>query len=249
MTTNKTTTVATTNTEPVPAYLADRQGAARGSEQAGVDDIVMPRILLIQQLSPQLDPSDEKYVEGCVAGDIVNSLTGMNYGTTLKFVPVYFRKEYIIWKDRTKGGGFCGSFSSRQAAAQALSTLEPPLTDYNVEDTATQFVMIMNDDGSVDQAVLSMSRTKLMCSRKLQALIRLAECDSFAKSYKLVSVAAKSDMGKYFNISVKSAGFVQEEVYYAAETVYESIRGNDDRYKVHDVTEEVVDGGDKAQSF
>jgi len=244
MTTKKTTTVATTNEAELPAYLKGKDGPARGSEQAGVDDIIMPRILLLQQLSPQLDESDEKYMAGAKAGDIINSLTSVNYGRELTIVPVYFRKEYIVWKDRKKGGGFCGSFPSRAAATQSLQGLEPPATDYAVEDTATQFVLVVNADGTLDQAVLSMSRTKLACSRKLQALIRLAECDSFAKQYTLLSVPAQSDMGKYSNLSVKAGGFVPEEIYYAGETVYESIRDNEERYKVHDVVD-----GDGDQSF
>jgi len=229
-----------TTKEALPAYLKDNSGPARGSEQAGVDDIVLPRLLLLQQLSPQIDSDSENYIEEAKAGDVVNSLTGEVYGREVLIVPVYFRKEYIVWKDRQKGGGFCGAFKTPGEAKQAVLELDPPLSDYNIEDTATQFVLIVKKDGSLEQAVLSMSRTKLACSRKLQSFIRMTEADSFASQYALQSVSAQSDKGKYFTLSVKPKGFVPEEVYYAGESVYKAITEQDANYVAHDV----VDGGD-----
>ncbi len=231
------TAVKQATKQELPAYLKGREGPARGSEQAGMEDIILPRILLLQQLSPQLDESAPEYIEGAKAGDIVNSLTGENYGKEVTIVPVYFRKEVVIWKKREKGGGFCGSYKTRDEANRALMTLEPPVADYDVEDQATQFVLVIKEDGGVDQAVISFSRTKMKTSRKLQSLIRLAGVDSFAGQYKLSSVQEQSDMGKYYNFAVSSLGFVPEEIYRAAESVYESIVENEDRYKAHEVVE------------
>jgi len=221
--------------EELPSFLAARADKpARGSEQAGIDDIVLPRLLLLQQLSPQLDEAAEEYIEGAKAGDIINNVTGTNYGKALTIIPVYFRKEHLVWKERKKGGGFFGAYASPQEANAAVAQLEPPHEDYDVVDTATQFVLVCNEDGSLDQAILSMSKTKLSCSRKLQSLIRMTEQDSFAHKYTLSSVAAQSDLGKYFNFSVKPAGLVAEEEYYAAEACYNAVSSNDSKYKVAD---------------
>jgi len=216
----------------LPAFL-NKDAPIRGSENVGADDIVIPRILLLQQLSPQLDKSDAQYIEGASAGDIVNSLTNVCYGDSITIVPIYFRKEYVVWKDRTKGGGYCGSFKTLNEAKQAIAELDPPMSDYNADDTATQFVFIVNADGSLDQAMLTMSKTKLSFSRKLQSLIRMTELDSFATQYKVSSVQATSDLGKYYNFAAVPAGFVAEEVYHAGEACYEAIVANEDRYVPH----------------
>jgi len=221
----------------LPAHLQGKEGAARGSENVGSDDIVLPRISLLQALSPQLDEQDAAFVEGAKAGDILNSLTGENYGRELTIIPVYFRKEYVIWKDRKKGGGMFGVYQSKQDAAQALATtLEPPLEDYDIMDTAQQFVLVVNADGSLTEALMSMSRTKMAVSRKLQSLIRLSGLDSFANQYKLSVVSAQSDSGKYFNFAVTPAGYAAEEHYHAAESCYESITANESRYVAHKET-------------
>jgi len=222
-----------TGLKQVPSFITS-EIPARGSEQAGMDDIIVPRLVLLQQLSPHLDEAEEAYIEGAKAGDIVNSVTGVNYGKSLTIIPVYFKKEVLVWKDRQKGGGFFGSYATKHEANMVIDTLEPPASDYTAEDTASQFVLIVNDDGTLDQAVLSMSKTKLSCSRKLQSLIRMTEIDSFAHKYTLSSVAAQSDLGKYFNFSVKPAGFVSEEEYHAGEACYNAVAENISKYKTHD---------------
>lgn len=225
--------------DQLPAHLRDVSNQpARGSEQAGTDDITIPRIALVQALSPQIDDTDPAYIEGVKAGDIINSLTGENYGKELTIIPIYFNKEYVIWKDRKKGGGMFGVHQTKAEAVNALQYLDPPVEDYNVEDTVQQFVFIVNADGSITEAMLSMSRTKMSVSRKLQSLIRLTKMDSFACMYRLSVVAAQSDLGKYYNFAVTPAGYASEEHFYAAETCYNSITSNEKKYVAHKEEEE-----------
>jgi len=213
--------------DALPAHLkAAAEGPARGSENAGTDDIIIPRLTLLQALSPQIDDTDAKFIEGAKAGDIINSLTGENYGKEATIIPIYFKKEFVIWKDRKKGGGMFGAFSSKQEALAMLPNLEPPMEDYDILDTVNQFIFIVNEDGSLTQALLSMSRTKLGVSRKLQSLIRLTGMDSFACKYRLNVVSAVSDSGKYFNFTVTPNGYADEEHFHAAEECYTQITGD-----------------------
>jgi len=223
----------TTKKESLPSFI-QKDAPARGSENVGTDDIVIPRLLLLQQLSPQLDKTDALYIEGASAGDICNSLTGVNYGSDVTIVPIYFRKEYVVWKDRKKGGGFCGTYATRADAERAIAELEPPTADYAAEDTATQFVLVVNADGSLDQAMLTLSKTKLSFSRKLQSLIRLTEQDSFATKYSLATVAVSNDLGKFHNFTATSQGYVNEETYYAGEACYKAIVESDVKMVPHD---------------
>ena len=63
--------------DQLPAHLA--QDAGLGNENVGTDDLAIPRLDLIQQLSPQIDKSSPKYIEGAETGHIFNTLTGEVY--------------------------------------------------------------------------------------------------------------------------------------------------------------------------
>jgi hypothetical protein len=201
-----------------PAYLPN---STRGSENVGVDDLTIPRIDLIQALSPQRKKNDPAYIEGAEEGMLFNSVTSELYGDHVTFVPVYFRKEWVVWRDRNKGGGFRGAFGS-EADAQA-ECLKVGAADHEVMDTAQHFGLIIKDDGSVDEAVISMSRSKMKVSRKLNTMIRMAGGDSFARAYRVESAEDKGEKGEYFNLRITPIGYVSEEVFLRAEALYDAI--------------------------
>ena len=85
----------------MPAFLQEKQGQpARGAEDVGTDDLVIPRLEVCQSLSACRDEDDALYIEGIKDGDLYNNLTRENYGRDVMVIPVVFEKEYLIWKDR-----------------------------------------------------------------------------------------------------------------------------------------------------
>ena len=169
-------------------------------------------------------------IEGAEEGMMFNSATETLYPNEIYVVPVVFRKEYIIWKDRKKGGGFNGAFKTEAEAEAERATLESP-DDYESMETAQHFVLVVStdEDGEVlyDEAVISMSRTRLKVSRQLNTLVRMAGGDRFSKVYRLNVVQANSAAGDYFNFSVHAMGYCPDEVYKAAEKMYESVMAGD----------------------
>lgn len=202
-----------------PAFLPE--GSARGSEKVSVDDLTIPRIDLIQALSPQRKKNDPAYIDGAEEGMLFNSVTGELYGSHIVFVPVYFRKEWVVWRDRNKGGGFRGAFGSPEEAEAERN--KAGAADHDVMDTAQHFGLIIKEDGSVDEAVISMSRSKMKVSRKLNTMIRMAGGDSFARAYRVESAEDKSEKGEYFNLRITPLGYVSEPVFRRAEVLYEAI--------------------------
>lgn len=216
------TAVAHVGGEQLPAYLRDKNpGIARGSENVGQDDIVIPRLELAQSISPCIDESDGAYIPGIKAGDLFNNVTRQNYGSTVEVIPVYFKKEHIIWKDRKKGGGFVATFDTAEAAEAARAAL-PDADDHKVNDTANHFCLLRNPaTGKLEQIVVSLAVSKLKMSRTWNSLIRLAEGDSFARVYAINSFTDtnKSDE-KFKNLQVKLHGFPEEREYLNAEQLY-----------------------------
>ncbi|REK56661.1 MAG: hypothetical protein DWQ49_09835 [Bacteroidetes bacterium] len=205
-----------------PSFMGD---TARGQENVGTDDITIPRLDVIQSLSPQRKKNDPAYIEGAEEGLLFNTVSGELYGKSVIFVPVFFRKEFVVWKDRKSGGGFNGAFSTKaEAEAHATSLGE----DFEVQDTAQQFGLIWRPESTPDNPVLeeiviSMAKSKMKVSRQLNTMCKMAGGDRFERAYEISSAHVEGTKGEYESLVVKPLGFVNEPVYRAAEKLYEAI--------------------------
>ena len=78
-----------------------------GTEGMTRDDISMPRIGLAQKMSPEIDKTSSKYIEGLSFMDLYHSQTHENFGTG----PLYFailkreRPRWVEFKPIEQGGG------------------------------------------------------------------------------------------------------------------------------------------------
>lgn len=69
-----------------------------GLENVTADDLLVPRIAIIQATSDQIKPKKAVYVKGAVVGDICNLGTGEIYEAPLSFLPVHYAKQWLEWK-------------------------------------------------------------------------------------------------------------------------------------------------------
>ena len=216
--------VATAKSDQLPAFLADKMTDTRGSEEIGTNDLTIPRIELVQSLSACRKKNDPAYIPGIEEGMLYNNVTRENYGETVDVVPVYFRKEYLVWRDQDLGGGFGGSHQSMAEAEQARQTQEKP-EEWEIVDTSQQFVLVVKEDGSAEEAVLSMAKSKAKVSRNWNSLIRINGGPRFSRVYRISGVGDQNPAGQdYFNLSVSNVGFVTEEIFSQAEHIYELIK-------------------------
>lgn len=207
-----------------PAYLDP--DSRRGSEDVGIDDITLPRIEVLQALSPQIKKSDPKYIEGAEQGIIFNTVSGELYGDAIVFIPIVFRKEWIVWQTRDAGGGFVSSHSSEEEAMAAYDSLDKP-EDHEVNLHAVNFVYILRDNGALEEAVFSWSRSKLKVSRKLNALVQMNPGDRFSKAYRLKAIEEKGKKGEYYSYDIKPLGYVAEADYRRAEKLFTAIKAGE----------------------
>ena len=210
-------------TNEIPDFM--KQGN-RGAENVGTDDMIIPRIELIQALSPVRKKSDPAYIEGAEEGMLYNNVTRTLYGTEVTVVPVYYTKQFLVWKDRKAGGGgsngFRGAFASKELADRAIADLAEEALE--VSDTAQHFVLVRNGD-DWQEAVISMAKSKVKVSKRWNSLMRLSNTDSFSRAYKLSATTETNARNEsYFNFNVAALGFVNKELYERAEKLYETIR-------------------------
>lgn len=215
--------VATKGVEQLPLFLQGQEGGVLGRENVESGDLVIPRLEIVQALSPCRKKSDPSYIEGAEEGMMFNNVTRELYGHEVILIPVYFRKEYVIWKDRKKGGGFRGAFNSQPEAEAARDSMDD-YADLEVLDTAHQFCLLVKPDGRVEEIVVSMSKSKMKVSRKWNSLIRMTNLDSFARSYKMATFEDTNNNNEnYWNFTVSPGTFVTEEQYRSAYELYQVV--------------------------
>lgn len=247
MATTKKTDVAVQHSQElafsneVPDYI--KQGQARGSEEVKASDMVLPRLEIVQALSPIKETNED-----AKEGYLFNSVTQEVIGDVAYFVPVYFRMEYLVWKDNDQGGGFFGSFNTAAEAearkAEAVSGGENP--EYlEIVDTPVQYGLRVTPSGEIEQIVISMAKTKAKVSRKWNAMIQITGGDRFSRVYKITTFRDENKKGqKFFNYVVQPAGFTPKAAYEQAEQLYTVLKTQDFRV-AHD---SVIDDGEGPKS-
>jgi hypothetical protein len=218
----------------VPDYI--KQGAARGSEEVTSKDMVLPRLEIVQAQSPIKEENED-----AKEGYLFNSVTQEVYGDLVYFVPVYFRVEYLIWKDQDTGGGFFGSFTSEDEARARFKEVindDPTLAGktkdgkdiLEIVDTPVHYGYRITPEGVCEQIVISMAKSKSKISRKWNAAIQIAGGDRFARVYKITTFTDENKLGKKFkNFVIQPAGYAPKPVYLQAEQLYEVIKTQDVR--------------------
>ena len=233
--------VAEKKTAPLPANMFE-EDAAKGLGAIGQEDLALPFLKILGQLSPEVNKRDGKYVEGAEPGMIYNSVTGDLYDGVqgIDVIPCFYKLEYIEWKDRGEGPG--APVAIYDSSSDIMSKTKPdanykdrlPNGNY-IEKTASHFVIIMGDNPST--ALISMKSTQLKISRKWNSMMSgiklkgkngLFTPASFSHIYKLKTTQMSNDKGTWFGWEVSKVGPVTDQSLYGqAKSFSENIsKGN-----------------------
>ncbi len=79
--------------------------AGEGFENVSQRNLLIPRITILQDLSPQVKPKKAEYIEGAKIGDICDVGTMDLFEEPLEFLPVYFTTQWLEWAPRDSGKG------------------------------------------------------------------------------------------------------------------------------------------------
>jgi hypothetical protein len=222
---------------PLPANMFE-EDAAKGLGSIGQDDLALPFLKILGQLSPEVNKRDGKYVEGAEPGMIFNSVSGELYDGVkgIDVIPAFYKLEYIEWKDRGEGPGapvaIYDSSSDIMSKTKADANYKDRLPNGNyIEKTASHFVIINGDSPST--ALISMKSTQLKISRKWNSMMSgiklkgkngLYTPASFSHIYKLKTTQMSNDKGTWFGWEVSKVGPITDaSLYQQAKSFSESI--------------------------
>ena len=214
------------------------EDAAKGLGKIGQEDLALPFLKILGQLSPEVNKRDGKYVEGAEPGMIFNSVTGDLYDGVkgIDVIPCFYKLEYIEWKDRGEGPGapvaIYDSSSDIMSKTKADASYKDRLPNGNyIEKTASHFVIITGDSPST--ALISMKSTQLKISRKWNSMMSgiklkgkngLYTPASFSHIYKLKTTQMSNDKGTWFGWEVSKVGPITDaSIYQQAKSFSESI--------------------------
>ena len=215
------------------------QDAGAGQEKMSQEDMMIPRLSILQQMSDQVNKANGGYVPGAEPGMILDNVANkaINGEKGIEVVPISYRRAHIEWKkDR---GGLVAVHGSDEKVLEKCSRGDKGeyFTDEGNEIVITgeYFVFLIDDDGYTP-AVLSMSKSQFKKARTWNTMMNRLMIDAdgqvinpamFWTSYQLTTVPEKNDQGSWFgwsfkmNHDAKSGGIIQnhsqgEEIYLAA---------------------------------
>ena len=233
--------VAEKKTAGLPANVFE-DDAAKGLGSIGQEDLALPFLKILGQLSPEVNKRDGKYVEGAEPGMIYNSVSGDLYAGVkgINVIPCFYKLEYIEWKDRGEGPG--APVAIYDSSSDIMSKTKPdanykdrlPNGNY-IEKTASHFVIVEGDSPST--ALISMKSTQLKISRKWNSMMSgikmkgkngLFTPASFSHIYRLKTTQMSNDKGTWFGWEVSKIGPVTDQSLYGqAKSFSENIsKGN-----------------------
>ena len=218
-----------TKREPAGALATNvfEADANQGAENIKNEDLALPFLKVLGQLSPEVNKQDAKYVEGAESGMILNTVTNTLYDGKkgIEVLPVFYKRQYIEWQERGEGKGapvniYNAGDDIPKTNRDKSNKDRLPNGNY-LENTANHYIVILGDSPAT--ALISMKATQLKISRKWNSMMMgikmqgangLFTPPTYSHIYKLKTVQMSNDKGTWFGWDVSKEGPVKDKSVY-----------------------------------
>jgi len=212
--------------------------AQQGTQNISQEDLALPFLKILGQLSPEVNKRDGKYVEGAEPGKIINTVTNELFDK-ISVVPCHYKRQYIEWQDRGTSTGAPVAIHDADSDIVSQTTRGKDYKDRlpngnYLDNTASHFVLTLGDNPQT--ALISMKSTQLKISRKWNSMmmsLRQKRKDGkgffrpapFTQQYTLKTVLEKNNLGSWYGWEIEHTGTVgSEDTIKAAFEFYESCK-------------------------
>jgi hypothetical protein len=204
-----------------------RKAGASLSER-DAEDYQIPYLKVIVSASPQRKKDNNNYIQGAEEGMIFNSVTQKLYNELI-VLPVYYRRRYTEWHtDRDKATSPINTYTIEEYEKMKrdgrvvrnennIEILDDG--DTYVQNTAEHYVIVVEEDGSWNQAIIKMKSTQLKKSRTWNSIManqrridgdEIYQPKDFARSYKLSTKSVPGKKGDYYDWVINQDKWIDE---------------------------------------
>jgi len=213
--------------------------AQQGAQNISQEDLALPFLKILGQLSPEVNKTHGKYVQGAEPGKIINTVTNELYDK-ISVVPCHYKRQYVEWQDRGTSSGAPVAIHDADSDIVSQTTRDKSYKDRlpngnYLENTANHFVLVVGKNP--ETALISMKSTQLKVSRKwnsmmmgikLQGKNGLFTPPTYSHIYNLSTVQMSNDKGTWFGWDVAKAGPVEDKsIYDMSKSFAESVNKGD----------------------
>lgn len=212
----------TRNALAVPDFM--KADAGKGTESIAQKDVEVPRLVLLQALSPEVTDGDEK------AGNFYHTLLEEAFGGKIRAVIVYANIQYILWRPRHEGGGILAraddgvhwnladaefevkpykdrptvvkwrtSRTVEESGLDKFGSSDP--ADPNSQPAAVKmynFVVVLPDYPEYGPMVVTLQRGAASVGKKLNGKLKLSGLPAFGQVFEITSSKAQNNAGETF---------------------------------------------------
>jgi hypothetical protein len=199
--------------------------ANQGAQNISQEDLALPFLKILGQLSPEVNKRDGKYVEGAEPGKIINTVTNELFDN-VQVIPCHYKRQYIEWQDRGTSTGAPVAIHEADSDIVSQTTRGKDFKDRlpngnYLDNTANHFVLVTGKNPQT--ALISMKSTQLKVSRKWNSIMMglkmqgkngLFTPPTYSHIYNLSTVQMSNDKGTWFGWDVTKVGPVQDKNIY-----------------------------------
>tara|TARA_R110002126_G_scaffold51112_2_gene140251 strand:- start:2456 stop:3274 length:819 start_codon:yes stop_codon:yes gene_type:complete len=218
--------------EKVPDFLKDYSG--EGTENTS-DLVVVPRIKLLQALSPEVSEGDEK------AGNYWHTIAEESLGAEIRMTPLFISKSVVLWRPRKSGGGILAraddaihwdrpnqefevkldsgktvtwntGASVQASGLQQFGSSDPE--DENSKPAATLNINIVSwfpDFPEYSPAIVSLSKASLPVGKKFVSKLGISRLPSWGRVFMMSSTKNDHASGTFHDYKFEAVGVIDQD--------------------------------------
>jgi len=201
-------------TANLAAMMMEDEGAGR--ENMTAKDLAIPRLTILQALSPVCTKGDPAYIKEAEVGEIFDNIQGERFSgdSGIVVVPVTYRRTYLEWKPRKLGGGFVADHGADPEILKLAERNEAgqdvlPNGNTLIQTAEYYCVMINPLTGIPHHVVISMASTQFKKAKlwnSMMSNLMIPRPDGkgvfnpaiFYQSYLMTTVPESNDKGSWF---------------------------------------------------
>ena len=197
---------------------AERMQTAKGLGKIDAEDRMIPRLKIMQPLSPEVDEGIAK------PGEFLNSIAKKAYGKEVQVIPIVWWKSRVYWAKREDGGEIlCQARDAMHGADTYGNCADCEYSKWHNQEVpvCTAIINILMLVNSTELIACSFMKTSYGTGKQLINLFNYKGVDIFNFQYTLYTQQEENAKGKFWVIKYKDLNApISDEAYAKCGEIY-----------------------------